>query len=1384
MMMLASARRVATVQPRHTNLLQAPFRLRSTATSFRRGAHAHRRSEHSSLPPLTATLSKPNAGGIRQYSALAPVKHSIHTKGTPVLVAPKLDGETPILDIYDYCAGFGIVPEVSFREGTDAPENGKGTLGQYTVKVVEHGIDVISKPNARRVDALMEAASKFEKVKDAIAKAASQRMLKTRSPSTTPKPLSRHSVYAMELFLRNRHGLTYSFCDDRHDGRVNSVSITYQLNDEPQRRLPLVSSTSKAEAKVTAILRMVMSICKQHPHLLANFRAEFPKDEFSRRSLKSLASTTAVASKPLESASKPLVFSAKSLDIAHESHTLMQSVPDIRLDIERTSAMVRQGRQRRREWSDLTPPKKLDHADRLLQAYQRYNHEIPRQILKVREGLPVTAYRRQLIDLVDNNVYSIFIGATGSGKTTQVPHIIFEEWCRRGQGADCNIICTQPRVIAATSVAARVAEEVGPSLRDRVGFHVRDRVNVPSPRDGSISFVTAGILLQQIQHEPDYIFDNVSHLILDEVHERDMILDLTMTILKRAITDRLARGLKVPRILLMSATLDEEAFRSHFQNVGPDGQLINAPSLSVPGRTFPVKEKYLEDVLKDMYNTLSPPEHIFQPQDRKAVLKYIKEELDFMTSSSEPPTTPRPDTAMEQVKDDDSTDDIDWEKLDEAATPIPLIADTIAHVLRTTSVGAVLVFVPGIAEIRKVEETLIRYRPFGVDITDSNRYRLFQLHSSLRESQQSVFQPVPDGVRKVILSSPIAETSVTIPDITCVIDSGQVRETQYDNASRASWLRNSWIQASSAKQRAGRAGRVQSGTYLAMYSRARRENMPASAVPELLRSDLQSTCLSVKAKFRDVDVPEFLASALTAPLESNVKEAMQSLVDIGALTADHNLTSLGYLLSRISVQPSLAKMILMGIIFKCLDPILVIGAALLENDLWHGHRENEVQVQASKLRFSDGSQSDLIATHNAYRYISEHLEPSRDGRQLAVDEHFSWPSYQRMKKTIKLMMTDLKSTGFLPPASTVEEFADQRMGGTALNMNSHKYHIIKAVITAGLSSNIAGHIKIHKNGRYYLGDRPSATFTQSCLFLPSKSRPHSSEVLTFGQLEATKSGYKMRHVSTASPLSLALFSSHLTTDDIRKTPTFLVNKFLPMPVAVWGAEAAGTHAEAHVAPTKKDGWAVVRNFRKTLDKALEVKFEEMAGVHGAIISKQMHEDAEHFIDRVVHVLDSERLNAAKVEERKKKAKEQAKLEEQARQRQDKANRERARARAVSEAQKKSQDPKKRWTFAKKKKMTRERSIMTEAARRAMAELRASTGEPSRTGARGTWDVAASTVKETMTPSATNTAPQAPSRAPSMVGEASPNTEKPAVPSSKQNGSQWVNFLANKKQAVE
>jgi HrpA-like RNA helicase len=429
---------------------------------------------------------------------------------------------------------------------------------------------------------------------------------------------------------------------------------------------------------------------------------------------------------------------------------------------------------------------------------------------------------------IEVNDVTIVMAATGSGKTTQIPQLLLDDWINRGEGAKCNIMCTQPRRLAAMSVAERIADERGDRLGGQVGYQVRFDVNLPQP-NGSITFCTTGIFLKRMQSslgegahmESVRAMDDVTHIVVDEVHERDIDTDLLLVVLKRLLADRKARG-KPVKIILMSATIDPTLFQKYFA----DEKGRPAPIAEVPGRTFPVEKHFLNSIIPELQRGLAPARGGWVFQEKK-VVEYLNKELS-------------PDRSL-----------FGQNTGIELEIPFPLVALTIAHVLQQSDDGHVLVFLPGWDEIKKVSDILLdttnRFPLLGVRASDASKYSVHYLHSTIPAAEQrEVFKPPPQGVRRIILATNIAETSITIPDVVYVVDTGRVKEKRYDAERHMSSLVTAWVGSSNLNQRAGRAGRHREGEYYGLVSENRRDGLQPHQLVEMKRSDLSNVVMHVK----------------------------------------------------------------------------------------------------------------------------------------------------------------------------------------------------------------------------------------------------------------------------------------------------------------------------------------------------------------------------------------------------------------------------------------------------------------------------------------------------------------------------------------------------------
>ncbi|KAI9719799.1 MAG: hypothetical protein M1812_003287 [Candelaria pacifica] len=762
------------------------------------------------------------------------------------------------------------------------------------------------------------------------------------------------------------------------------------------------------------------------------------------------------------------------------------------------------------------------------------------ELRRKRSELPMIQYRKRVVEQVQNNIYSIIVGATGSGKTTQVPQILLEDAIAKGDGASCNVICTQPRRIAATSVARRVAEERNEPLQKSVGYQVRFDAKLPQV-GGSVTYCTTGILLQQLQHSPDSVLDRTSHLIIDEVHERDIIIDFLLIILKKVVGDRLSSGKTVPRVVLMSATIDTELFAGYFKYEGPGGNGIACPTLSVPGRTFPVKENYLEDIMETLRRKY-PGQQLSLLRSDPATRDYLAIDREFV-QASKPAHQPLAGTGSSVIGGEAI---IDWKRervimseegvpmpneKEDAMVPLGLIATTVAHIAKSSNEGAILVFLPGLDEIVKVDELLRRQAPLGLDFTDLSRFKLSMLHSSIPAEQTDVFKPVPSGCRKVILATNIAETSVTIPDVQYVVDAGKHREKRYDQVRRITKLACTWISKSNSKQRAGRAGRVQNGNYYALFSKARFDSLRAIGLPEMLRSDLQEICLDIKAQAFKSPIREFLSEAIEPPPPVAVDVSVDNLQSLEALTDDEKLTPLGRLLASLPVHPALGKMIVLGIIFRCLDPMLILGATAAERSIFVNPMEAREEANRARLSFVEGTGSDHIALINAFRELR--TTRFKEGHYAATDfarrKFLHLGAFKTVDHTACQIEDILVEAGLIPFTPPQKRLYSQ-LGDPSLNENSYKVPLVKALLVAGLHPNLA----VNTRGRFFRTPRERFTMMHpSSINYPrgkgDENMHLSGTLLTYSTMAKANDGNSMflRDTSEITPLMTALFGGRL-----------------------------------------------------------------------------------------------------------------------------------------------------------------------------------------------------------------------------------------------------------------
>ncbi|KAG0238761.1 hypothetical protein BGW42_002627 [Actinomortierella wolfii] len=645
-------------------------------------------------------------------------------------------------------------------------------------------------------------------------------------------------------------------------------------------------------------------------------------------------------------------------------------------------------------------------------------------MLMNREKLPAWSFKEQLVKAVRDNRVVIVCGETGCGKTTQVPQFILDDWIQSSIGEYANIICTQPRRIAAIGVAERVAVERNTSIGDQVGYSIRGETK--SSRKTKLMFCTTGVLLRRLHSDP--MLQGVTHVMVDEVHERSVDSDFLLIILRDLLKKR--NDLK---LILMSATINSEFFSGYF-----DG----CPVYEIPGFTHPVEELYMEHIIA---RTGHSPNFGSLGGRRIKFTEAMEEEWERTAAEYK-----------EQGLDDAAIQKIKTMEAYAGAIDYDLIAASVADILKRKEPagsvdGAILIFLPGVMEIKKCIETLTQ-----LSRTVTQQLDIMPLHAALTPKEQSaVFAPVRKGVRKIVVATNVAETSITIDGVVYVIDSGRVKETQMSN--NMTKLVETWTSFASTRQRKGRAGRTRPGIVYKLFSKKQSDKLAPQQDPEILRIPLEQLCLSVKA-MGEKDVEQFLSKALTPPSTKAIQVALKTLEDLGALDGTTGeLTPLGRHMADIPADLRVAKMLIFGSIFRCLEPVLVVASCMSVKSPFVSPMDKREEAQQKKLQFAT-AKSDLLTAWKAYSTWEQLKESgeTRSGLKQFCEENFLSSNTLYEIQNLKAQYLEvLEDIGFATKATGAKsKRRSERCSVEQDNVNSDNMTLVKAVILSGLYPNV------------------------------------------------------------------------------------------------------------------------------------------------------------------------------------------------------------------------------------------------------------------------------------------------------------------------------------------
>lgn len=561
-------------------------------------------------------------------------------------------------------------------------------------------------------------------------------------------------------------------------------------------------------------------------------------------------------------------------------------------------------------------------------------------------GLPVSERAPEIIRAIEENQVIIVCGETGSGKTTQLPKICL----MAGRGQTGRIGHTQPRRIAASSIARRIAEELKTEPGDVVGFKVRFTDHTAP--GATIKLMTDGILLAETQGDP--LLRAYDTIIIDEAHERSINIDFLLGYLKRLLPKR--PDLKV---IVTSATIDAERFAKHFAKDGKD-----APVLTISGRTYPVEIRY------------------------------------------------RP------IVDPDEDDDQILSAIDDAVTELEIAGR-----------GDILVFLPGEREIRDAADWLRKSRVGKADI--------LPLYARLSASEQDrVFKP-SGGLRRIILATNVAETSVTVPGIRYVVDTGLARVKRYSYRSKVEQLLVEPVSQASANQRAGRCGRVADGICIRLYDENDFNRRPAFTDPEIMRSNLAAVILRAISLHLG-DIREF--PFVQAPPPKAIADGYAILQELGSLTDAGELTEVGRALARLPVDPKLGRMLLAGSEKNALRELLIITSGLSVQDPRERPVDQQQAADEAHRKLAD-ERSDFLSFVKVWDFVEKARSEKESNRKFDQEMKRRFLSPRRLREwrevegQLRMLVTDLGWRMNTAPA-TYEEVHRSLLTGLLGNIGS------------------------------------------------------------------------------------------------------------------------------------------------------------------------------------------------------------------------------------------------------------------------------------------------------------------------------------------------------------
>lgn len=787
-----------------------------------------------------------------------------------------------------------------------------------------------------------------------------------------------------------------------------------------------------------------------------------------------------------------------------------------------------------------------------------------RQITKERSKLPIASYRDVITSTVESHQVVLISGETGCGKTTQVPQYLLDYMWNKGE--TCKIVCTQPRRISATSVAERISSERGENIGDSVGYKIR--LESKGGKHSSIVFCTNGVLLRVLvtngssrlgreasgkKAKDD--FSDITHIIVDEIHERDRFSDFMLAIIRDVLP--LYPHLRLVKTFFLEDVLSiVKSTENHHLDSTSNCVLVDDSGVTEECRVAlddAISLAWSSDEIESLLDLISSGDSKFlnfqhtstrltplmvfakkgrvgnicmllslgvdchlRDSDGKTALEWAeqenqKEAVEILRKHVQKTSKNSED---EQYLLDKYMSNVNPELID-----VILIEQLLMKICADSKEGAILAFLPGWDDINRAREKLSTNSFFK----DSSRFLVLALHSMVPSMEQKkVFKRPPAGCRKIILSTNIAETAITIDDVVYVIDSGRMKEKSYDPYNNVSTLQSSWISKASAKQREGRAGRCQPGNCYHLYSKLRASSLPDFQVPEIKRMPIEELCLQVKLMDPDCKIDDFLKKTLDPPVFETIHNAITVLQEIGALSSNEELTELGAKLGSIPVHPLTSKMLFFAILLNCLDPALTLACASDYRDPFtlpllptEKKKASAAKSELASLYGGHGDQLAVIAAYECWKRAKQKGEEARFCSQYFVSSSVMNMLFGMRKQ----LLSELFRNGFIPEDSS------------QCSINAEDSGIIHAVLVAGLYPMVGRLLAPHKNGKRLVVETTNGEKVRlhphSANFQLSFKRTDVQPLVIYDEITRGDGGLHIRNCSVIGPLPLLLLATEI-----------------------------------------------------------------------------------------------------------------------------------------------------------------------------------------------------------------------------------------------------------------